>query len=89
MVKPEKKIQVDNIAVTIWSNIKEIKGEIKEIKNISLDKRYKDKKGEWKTTNSFNVYDLPKAIMALSKAFSELTVKEEGKGAVNLSEKVL
>lgn len=79
MNKPERKIKVGCITATIWKNAKEINGEIKELRNIKLEKRYKANDGSWKSTNSFYTDELPKAIMALSKAFSELTMKEANK----------
>lgn len=79
MTKPERKIRIGNIHATIWNNAREIDGQIKELKNIKLEKVYKDKDGSWKSSNSFYVDELPKAIMALSKAFSELMEKKENK----------
>lgn len=77
MAKPERNIRIGNINVAIWNNIKEINGQVKELKSITLEKRYKDKEGNWKSTTSFNADELPKAIMALSKAFSELMEKKQ------------
>lgn len=77
MAKPEKKIKVGNITATVWNNIHEVDGQIKEMKSVKLEKNYKDKEGNWKSCASFSLYELPKAILALSKAFSDLTVKEE------------
>ena len=71
--KPEKKVNAGTIQVTIWSN----KAEKGEYKTISFDKRYKDKQsGEWKSTNSMRINDIPKAIAALSKAYEYLVIKE-------------
>jgi len=36
---------------------------------------YKDKTGQWQGTNRLSLNDLPKAILALQKAFEYLTAK--------------
>jgi len=41
-----------------------------------MQRNYKDKEGRWAKANSFRVNDIPKAIVALQKAYENLTVKE-------------
>lgn len=73
-MKPEKKINAGAIQVSVWKN----KAESGEYKTVSFDRRYKDKQtGEWKSTNSLRVGDVPKAIAALSKAYEYLIIKED------------
>ncbi|MFC1562659.1 hypothetical protein ACFL4Z_01250 [candidate division KSB1 bacterium] len=43
---------------------------------MSLSRSYKDEKGEWQYTESLKIDDLPKAILALQKAYEHLTLKE-------------
>ena len=45
---------------------------------VSFERRYKDKNGEWKGTNSLNPNDLPKAAMLLMKAYEHLVLTESG-----------
>ena len=44
---------------------------------VSLQRAYKDKEGKFQHTTSFKANDIPKAILALSKAYDYL-VSEEG-----------
>jgi hypothetical protein len=37
-----------------------------------IEVRYKDKTGQWNGTNSLSLNDLPKAVLALQKAFEYL-----------------
>ncbi len=75
--QPEKKINAGAIQVSVWKNQTQKDGKTSEYKTVSFDRRYKDKQtGEWKSTNSLRVNDIPKAITALTKAYEHLIIKE-------------
>ncbi|MBI2598559.1 MAG: hypothetical protein HYW50_05195 [Candidatus Diapherotrites archaeon] len=71
---PVHRISVGGIQVAIWENESK---EGKTFNTVTLDRRYKVGE-EWKSTNSFKVNDLPKASLALQKAFEYLSLKETG-----------
>ncbi|MEM4259632.1 MAG: hypothetical protein QXG00_00190 [Candidatus Woesearchaeota archaeon] len=74
---PEKKFQAGAISVTIWENETEREGKKSAYKTINLVRTYRDKKtNEWKTTNSFRITDLPKAILVMNKAYEYLALKD-------------
>ena len=76
--KPEKTIRAGAIAVTIWNNTAQNKeGLVTQYNNITFERRYKDKTGEWKSTNALRINDLPKAQAALQKAYEYLVFKEQ------------
>ena len=74
---PEKKFVASTISATIWQNkgTDRFGNEI-SYRTISFDRRYKDKAGEWKSTNSLRVNDLPKAMMVLGEAYKYILLKE-------------
>lgn len=75
---PEKKFRAGAVSATIWQNKSQSKeGEEVEYQTISLDRNYKDKAGQWQTTNSFRVNDLPKAVVVMQKAYEYLVLKEQ------------
>lgn len=75
---PIKKIKAGSISATIWENKNQNnKGEDISYMSITLDRSYKDANGEWKKTNSFRAADIPKAGLALSKAYEFLTMSSE------------
>ncbi len=75
---PEKKFRAGAISVTVWKNKgQSSSGEDVEYSTISIDRNYKDKNGEWKSTNSLKLNDLPKASVALQKAYEYLVLKEQ------------
>ncbi|MDD3159649.1 MAG: hypothetical protein PHQ98_01640 [Candidatus ainarchaeum sp.] len=71
-MEPVKKIKIGLIEVAVWENTAQ---DGNKFFSTTLDKNYKD--GEnWKKTNSLNEKDLPKAILALQKAYEFIALKE-------------
>lgn len=81
--KPEKKFSTGVITATVWKNNSTSKkdGSKVEYKTITLQRRYADKDGVWKSTNSLRLNDLPKASLVLNKAYEYLVLKEQGNSA--------
>jgi len=72
---PIKKFKAGAISATIWENqSKNNKGETISYNSISFDRNYKDANGEWQTTNSLRVSDLPRAVLVLNKAYEFLAL---------------
>ncbi len=75
--RPEKKFSTGAINATVWKNKGLAKtGEPSEYRTISIQRRYKDKDGTWKSTNSLRVNDLPKAALVLNKAYEYLVLRD-------------
>ena len=74
MAKPEKKFQCGVIEASIFENEINQHGKPIKIKKVAFQKRYKSSDGSWKSTNSLDVNDLPKAILSLSKAYEYLVL---------------
>jgi len=86
MAKPKEVFRAGALQASVFLNVRKVKGKDVEIPSVSLQKRYLEN-GEWKSTNSLNVNDLPKAIMVLFETYDYLLssteeeddeVKEEG-----------
>jgi hypothetical protein len=73
---PEKRFKAGNVTATIWGNTIKVDGEDRKTHNVTIDKRYMDKNKEWQNTGSLNVNDLPRAILALQKAYEYLAIKD-------------
>ena len=74
---PEKKFSTGGLTATVWEN----QGKNKEgldvsYRTVSFQRRYMDKNGEWQSTTTLRVNDLPKASLVLQKAFEYLVMKE-------------
>ncbi len=73
MTVPIQKISVSGVSAAVWENAGK---EGKTYFSVSLEKRYKTETGEWKNTGSLRTADLPKAVLALQKAYEFLVIKE-------------
>jgi hypothetical protein len=75
---PVKSLKSGAIQVTIWENENLTPdGKVQLYKTVTFERRYKDKNGEWKSTNSLKANDLPKAALLLSKAYEYLILTGE------------
>ncbi|MEK6961509.1 MAG: hypothetical protein AABX47_10160 [Nanoarchaeota archaeon] len=75
--KPLAKFKAGAVVATIWAN--SAQGAAGEVvyNSITLDRRYQDKSGQWQSTSSMRVNDLPKAALVLQKAYEYLVIKEQ------------
>ncbi|MBN2421545.1 hypothetical protein JXB27_04670 [Candidatus Woesearchaeota archaeon] len=73
--KPEKVFSTGAIQVSVWKNEAVKDGNKSEFRTVSIQRRYADKSGEWKSTSTLRINDLPKASLVLNKAFEYLVMK--------------
>ena len=71
---PVRKFKAGAVFAAIWSNKGQNDG---EYKTISLERRYTDKEGNWKSTTSFRANDLPKVQLVMQKAYEFIVLNEE------------
>ncbi len=76
-MQPIKKFKVGTIGVSIWQNERETPNGTREFPSITIQKGFKDKEGNWQNTSALNSGDLPKAILAMQKAYEYLVLKEQ------------
>ena len=86
MSLPIKKFAVGGIEVAIWENQG---NEGNSYCSVSFDKRYKDKNDEWKSSSSLKANDIPKAVLALEKAYEFLSLKKPEQSKNKEQEKAL
>ena len=72
---PEKKFRAGAVSATVWQNSVEKDGQLSSYNSVSLERAYKDKKGEWQTTNSFRANDLPKLSLVAQKAYEYVIMR--------------
>ena len=87
---PEKKFSTGAISATIWKNNGTSKktGEPVEFRTVKLDRRYTDKEGNWQSTSSLRLNDLPKASLVLQKAYEYLVLKGQDSSSKDSSNSV-
>ena len=77
MAEPEETFRVGAIQASVFKNARKVKGKDVELYSVSFQKRYKEKDSDnWKSTNSLNPNDIPKAMLVLLQAFSYVSEKQ-------------
>jgi len=77
MSKPEITFKVGAVRASVFRNLVANNGRMIPLPKVVIEVRYKDKTGQWNGTNSLSLNDIPKAILALQKAFDYLTQHKE------------
>ena len=86
MARPEKRFRCGRCEAAIFENEILSAGNVLKIKKVAFQKRYKAADGEWKTTYSLDINEIPKAILALSKAYEYLVLGNETEGDSNAND---
>lgn len=85
--KPVKNFRAGAVNVSVWKNQgKEVDGKEMSYNTISLERRYKDKDGAWKSTNSMRINDLPRAAAAINKAYDFLVFAKDSANVAEAEE---
>ena len=80
MARPIKTFKLGAVRASIFENSINKNGKIIKLPKVLLEVRYKDPAGTWKSTNSLSLNELPKAILALQKAYEYLMEHKEAAG---------
>ena len=76
---PMKKFSAGTVSCALWENeISTADGRKVPILKATIDRRYKDKDGQWKSSGSFSRNEIPLVQYVLGKAFEAMV--EEGNG---------
>lgn len=81
MARPEKVFKAGAVRASIFQNTFERDGKTIPIRKVVLEVRYRDKSGEWKSSNSFSLNEVPKAVTALQQAYEYLLEQGSAPGS--------
>ena len=70
--KPVVRIRAGQVACAVWENDIEVNGETKTMLKATVNRRYKDKSGQWQSSQSFSRNEIPLAIYCLWQAFEKM-----------------
>ncbi len=80
--EPVRKIQAGQVTCALWENVATVNGKPQTILKATLDRRYLDRDGQWKTSQSLSRNEIPLAIFVLQKAFESMIEKPSEGGEV-------
>jgi len=77
MAKPEKSFKCGGCEAAVFENEVIKGGKTIAIKKVAFQKRYKNANGEWDSTHSLDINEIPKAILVLNKAYEYLVARND------------
>lgn len=75
---PIKKIGAGSVSCALWENEATVDGRKIGVLRATVERRYKDKDGTWKSSGSFSRNEIPLVIYCLEKAFETMVEKKDG-----------
>ena len=61
----------------------QVNGTAKAVLKASVSRRYEDRDGNWKSSQSFGRNEMPLAVYSLRKAFERIVEEEQGQSGSN------
>jgi len=76
-MKPETVFRIGPVRASVFVNEIDGEGGKRSFRTVAIQRRYRDESdGEWKSSNSFGLGELPQAITALDLAMNHVAAKE-------------
>ena len=89
---PVAKFRAGQVSSALWENQIQVKGAAVTILKATVQRRYKDRDGNWQSSSSFSRNEIPLAIHCLRKAFEkiiEMQSENSGNGNSNNVEEAI
>ena len=77
MAQPVAKFKAGQVSAAIWENTASVKGKTVSVLKASVQRRFMDKDGQWKSTASFGRNEIPLAIYCLEKCFEHIIERSQ------------
>ena len=82
MAKPVAKFKAGQVSAALWENeITTKNGHKATMLKASVQRRYKDRDGQWKSSGSFSRNEIPLAVYCLQKAFEKIIEVQIGESS--------
>ena len=76
-MKPERTFRIGLVSASVFVNEVEAEGGKRRFRSVNLQRRYRDSSdGEWKSTSSFGLAELPQAQAVLDLALKHVASEE-------------
>jgi hypothetical protein len=81
--KPVAKFKAGQISAAIWENEISVNGGKTTVMKATVQRRYKDNQGSWKSSGSFSRNEIPLAVYCLQKSFEKIIEMQIDEGSEN------
>ena len=69
---PVAKFRAGQVSAALWENEIQVAGRTVTVVKATIQRRYKDTDGQWKSSTSFSRNEIPLVIHCLQKAFEKI-----------------
>ena len=87
--KPLAKFRAGQVSCALWENEISVNGAPKTVLKASIQRRYKDSDGNWKSSQSLSRNEIPLAIYCLEKAFDKIVQEETSQSGSGVQEEIV
>ena len=77
------KFRAGQVSCALWENEINVNGDPKTVLKASIQRRYKDSDGNWKSSQSLGRNEIQLAIYCLEKAFDKIVQEETAESGSN------
>jgi len=86
---PVARFRAGQVASAVWQNTIQIQGKAVTVLKATVQRRYKDKDGNWKSSNSFGRNEIPLAIYCLTQAFQKIIDEQSANSSNDIEEELV
>jgi hypothetical protein len=88
---PVSKFKAGQVSSAVWKNTIQVQGKAITVLKATVQRRYKDKEGNWQSSGSFSRNEIPLAIHCLQQAFEKIieTQQEDNANSSNVEETII
>ena len=69
---PVKKFSAGSVSCALWENEATVEGRKVSLLKATVERRYKDRDGTWKSSGSFSRNEIPLAVFCLVQAYAAM-----------------
>lgn len=83
VAKPAWQTRIGAVSAAVFENKQQAQnGRQFSTFKVNVQGRFKDSRGEWQTTHSFRIDEIPKLVLALQQAYAQFVSQPAGDGEV-------
>ena len=84
--KPVAKFKAGQISTALWENEISVNGGKTTVLKATIQRRYKDNQGNWKSSGSFSRNEIPLVMYCLQKSFEKMIEAQNDEASDNNDE---
>ena len=87
--QPLARFRAGAMSCALWENEINVSGTTKTVLKASVTRRYKDRNGDWKSSQSFSRNEIPLAVYCLERAFAKIIEEETAQNGNGVEEEAV